>query len=279
MIKMFGWETRISEDIAEKRRIELAYVWKTKVYQLTNEIFGQFLPLVHLIVTYAIYTLAMKRELTASVIFSSLGLFDVLRTEIYVGRVIKRTWSPSDLIACQMFSQLLPSCIQAKVSFDRLQDFLHNTELLDAFTGEEGTSPHVDSAASHKDDIGISSSVFSWSAERSSLSGTQTPSKGRFRLRVDEDLIFEKGRINLIAEPTGSGKTSVLMALLGEMHYLPNGPGSWYNLPRAGGVAYAAQESWVQNETIRENILFGAPYDQVRYQKGEHWSVDSCTTI
>jgi ABC-type multidrug transport system fused ATPase/permease subunit len=168
-----------------------------------------------------------------------------------------------------------PRCIQAKVSLDRLQDFLHNTELLDAFTSEENTAPPVDSVTLHKDDIGISSSVFAWS----SFSGTQTPGQGRFRLRVDEDLIFEKGRINLIVGPTGSGKTSILMALLGEMHYLPNGPGSWYNLPRAGGVAYAAQESWVQNETIRENILFGAPYDQARYQKGEHWSVDSCTTI
>ena len=35
------------------------------------------------------------------------------------------------------------------------------------------------------------------------------------------------------------------------MHFMPAGPTSWYNLPRDGGVAYAAQESWVQNETIR----------------------------
>jgi ABC-type multidrug transport system fused ATPase/permease subunit len=57
------------------------------------------------------------------------------------------------------------------------------------------------------------------------------------------------------------------MALLGEMHFTPSGPTSWFNLPRKGGVAYAAQESWVQNETIRANILFGAPYDEIRYKK------------
>ena len=39
-------------------------------------------------------------------------------------------------------------------------------------------------------------------------------------------------------------------------------------LKRKGGVAYAAQELWVQNETIRDNILFGSAYDEVRYQKG-----------
>ena len=41
------------------------------------------------------------------------------------------------------------------------------------------------------------------------------------------------------------------MALLGEMHFQASGPESYFNLPRDEGVAYAAQESWVQNETIR----------------------------
>ena len=59
------------------------------------------------------------------------------------------------------------------------------------------------------------------------------------------------------------------MALLGEMHFEPLTPGAWVNLPREGGVAYAAQESWVQNETIRDNILFGAPYNEERYKKGQ----------
>lgn len=72
------------------------------------------------------------------------------------------------------------------------------------------------------------------------------------------------------------------------MHFIQTGPGSWFNLPKKGGVAYAAQESWVQNETIKvlyspcfqsstiwiltllkNNILFGAPYDEARYTKGD----------
>ena len=55
----------------------------------------------------------------------------------------------------------------------------------------------------------------------------------------------------------------------GEMHFIQTTADSWFNLPRDGGVAYAAQESWVQNETIRENILFGSPFDEVRYRKGK----------
>ena len=52
------------------------------------------------------------------------------------------------------------------------------------------------------------------------------------------------------------------------MHFIPSGPDSWYNLPREGGVAFAAQESWVENDTIKNNILFGSPYDEDRYKKG-----------
>jgi hypothetical protein len=53
------------------------------------------------------------------------------------------------------------------------------------------------------------------------------------------------------------------------MHFMPSTVDSWFNLPRTGGVAYAAQESWVQNESIRDNILFGSQYDKERYEKGE----------
>ena len=63
--------------------------------------------------------------------------------------------------------------------------------------------------------------------------------------------MFKKGGFNVIVGPTGSGKTSMLMALLGEMHYIPKGVHPWLNLPREGGVAYAAQESWVQSDSIK----------------------------
>lgn len=62
----------------------------------------------------------------------------------------------------------------------------------------------------------------------------------------------------------------------GEMHFIRPHADSWFNLPRQGGVAYAAQESWVQNATIRENILFGSAYDEERYCKGQSIIVVLC---
>ena len=59
------------------------------------------------------------------------------------------------------------------------------------------------------------------------------------------------------------------MALLGELYYKPSSTKSWYNLPRERGVAYAAQECWVLNKTVRENIVFKEDYNEKRYKQGE----------
>ena len=173
----------------------------------------------------------------------------------------------------------------AKVSLDRVSEFLNDTELLDEFdTTHEQKQGQIDlltSDPSDPDVIGFSDAAFVWT----SVDGSLTPSRRKFRLTLEDKVEFKRGALNLIIGPTGSGKTSLLMALLGElrryryesdvadggvgeMHFVPSLPTSWYNLPRGKGVAYAAQESWVQNETIRENILFGQPYDEERYKKG-----------
>jgi ABC-type multidrug transport system fused ATPase/permease subunit len=50
-------------------------------------------------------------------------------------------------------------------------------------------------------------------------------------------------------------------ALIGEMHKQSG------NLNIDGKIAYAPQLPWIQNASIRDNILFGLPYDASRYNK------------
>ncbi|KAF8955959.1 ABC transporter type 1, transmembrane domain-containing protein [Flammula alnicola] len=132
-----------------------------------------------------------------------------------------------------------------KVSLDRLDEFLHKTELLDSFleVSKPSSSVPVPTPVESSSDIGFRNATFSWSLDDEG--GYTTPSGRVYKLRIDGELLFKRNAINLIIGPTGSGKTSVLMALL----------------------AYASQESWVQNETIRNNILFGSEYDEERYRK------------
>ncbi|KAF9455005.1 hypothetical protein P691DRAFT_813919 [Macrolepiota fuliginosa MF-IS2] len=255
MIKLFGWESNMDERIAEKREEELVWLWKRQILDLINGNLNFIIPVFVMVSTYATYTfrdayllcstVIMKEELRASIVFSSMSVFDLLREQLY------------------MAFYMVNSLVAGKVSLDRVNDFLKNTELLDSHTGKDH-STFLAQPGPDDERIGFNESSFVWSAD---TDGALTPSKRKYMLKINGQLLFKPGCLNLVIGPTGAGKTSILMALLGEMHYVPSGPNSWFNLPRKGGVAYAAQESWVQNETIKENILFGSPYDEDRYRK------------
>ncbi|PSS37122.1 hypothetical protein PHLCEN_2v995 [Hermanssonia centrifuga] len=247
-VKLFGWEQKMSERIDAQRQGELKAIRKTKFLWLATSILSNLIPMATMVVTFTVYTLIMKKELTASRVFSSVAVFETLQNHF------KGT------------AYTIPIVVQAKVAFDRINDFLLKTELLDAFSATEGTTA-LSPDSSSPDVIGIRAATFTW--DNSPTSGTETPGskKRNFKLCINDELMFKRGHINLVIGQTGSGKTSLLMALLGEMHYIPMGPGSMFSLPRGGGVAYHAQESWVMNETIRNNILFGSPYDEERYKK------------
>ncbi|KAJ3204801.1 hypothetical protein HDU67_009299, partial [Dinochytrium kinnereticum] len=77
-------------------------------------------------------------------------------------------------------------------------------------------------------------------------------------------LTFPPGKLTAICGPTGSGKSSLIQALLGEMRRM-EGRAFLPSLGGRGGVAYVAQTSWLQNATIRENILFGEMFEERRY--------------
>ncbi|KAF8956542.1 P-loop containing nucleoside triphosphate hydrolase protein, partial [Flammula alnicola] len=250
MIKLFGWEKMMSRRVQERRDEELQWLWKMMACPTKIIILLAIIPMLTTLFTFIAYTAVMKQELNASKIFSSMAVFNILGTQF------------------QRISWRVTLVIQAKVSIDRWNDFLYHTELLDSFSdlkGQPTDSPQIEEGSPIDPDlIGFRDATFVWSLEDGGCS--LAPSSRQFKLHVDGELLFRHNCVNLIIGPTGSGKTSMLMALLGEMHYIPSNPDSWFNLPRNGSVAYATQESWVQNASIRDNILFGAPYDEERYR-------------
>ncbi|KAF5375212.1 hypothetical protein D9758_000001 [Tetrapyrgos nigripes] len=233
MIKLFGWEQKMQGRIAEKREEELGWIFKKQILELMNGTINNLYNL----------TLVMKQELTASAVFSSMSVFDMLREQLHI------------------IFDTITMIMTGKVSLERVSSFLRETELLDRFSEKETDSNYFTPADQNQsEEIGFRNATFTWSND---VDGSLTPSKRKFLLKIEEELIFRQDSINLVIGETGSGKTSLLMALLSEMHFIPSSPDSWYNLPRDSGVAYAAQESW-------ENILFGAPFDEERYRKVIH---------
>uniref|UniRef100_A0A8C9YT11 Cystic fibrosis transmembrane conductance regulator n=1 Tax=Sander lucioperca TaxID=283035 RepID=A0A8C9YT11_SANLU len=72
-------------------------------------------------------------------------------------------------------------------------------------------------------------------------------------------LYLEKGTMLAVAGSTGSGKSSLLMMILGEL--VP----SEGKIRHSGRISYSPQTSWIIPGTIRDNILFGLTYDEYRY--------------
>ncbi|KAK8437180.1 ABC bile acid transporter [Phyllosticta citricarpa] len=98
----------------------------------------------------------------------------------------------------------------------------------------------------------------------------------------DLDFTFPTGKLSVISGRTGSGKTLLLKAILGEVDVLSGSivvpqalpvekrydhkanPSNWI-IPSA--IAFVSQQPWIENHTFRDNILFGLPFDETRYKK------------
>ncbi len=109
----------------------------------------------------------------------------------------------------------------------------------------------------------------------------------RFELR-DINIDFPVGELTVITGPTASGKTALLMALMGEMTAVSDGQPTVANIQGEDGpkiflpkhpsqydvttglkncISYAAQAPWLEHLTIKANILFGSPYEEERYNE------------
>ncbi|GAA5994171.1 uncharacterized protein JCM10292_001909 [Rhodotorula paludigena] len=81
------------------------------------------------------------------------------------------------------------------------------------------------------------------------------------------NLKIPRGQLCAVVGAVGSGKSSLLQALVGEMKKTRG------EVLFGGRIAYAAQQAWMQSCSLRENILFGRPYDEARYKQVIH---DAC---
>uniref|UniRef100_A0A8B9RU49 ATP-binding cassette sub-family C member 9 n=1 Tax=Accipiter nisus TaxID=211598 RepID=A0A8B9RU49_9AVES len=78
-------------------------------------------------------------------------------------------------------------------------------------------------------------------------------------------IIIIVGQMTMIVGQVGCGKSSLLLAILGEMQTL-EGKVHWSNSHSSRLVAYAAQKPWLLNATVEENIIFGSPFNKQRYK-------------
>ncbi|XP_032595386.1 multidrug resistance-associated protein 1 isoform X4 [Drosophila grimshawi] len=143
-----------------------------------------------------------------------------------------------------MLPMLITNLVQTQVSVGRINKFLNSEELDPNNVQHDASKPHP---------MTIENGFFSWGEE------------DEITLK---NINIEVRQNNLVAivGTVGSGKSSVIQAFLGEMEKISG------SVNTVGTMAYVPQQAWIQNATVRDNILFGKPYDRKRYNR----VIDAC---
>ncbi|PWN37140.1 uncharacterized protein FA14DRAFT_113198, partial [Meira miltonrushii] len=251
-VKFFAWEKPFEKRMGETREKELKALRERFIAGLLSYLLYLSLPTVVTMITFTVHTLVLKRPLPAETAFTALALFNSLR-------------NPLDALP-----DMLVNVLSAVVSLKRIDKFLR----------EEETSKYDQLLPSNNDSalvtnptapLGFYKATFTYSEEDEKIADGSA-----FCLR-DIDIRFPRGELTILAGPVGSGKTTVLLSLLGETRRLsgrtfmpcaiartlvPIDP----NTGLSETVAYCPQSPWLLGATVKENILFGQPYDERRYR-------------
>ncbi|KAL9636160.1 MAG: hypothetical protein Q9164_002999, partial [Protoblastenia rupestris] len=241
-IKFSAQETQWQMRIRNVRGLELAMQWR--VFWLdTLLIFCWILgPILLSAISLAVYA-ALHGDLSASVAFTSITIFSALEFSLAI------------------VPEVAADGLEAWVSAARIEEHLGAPELEDYMT------PH------HT--IVFENATIAWPSD------TAEEESDRFTLQGLNVKIPGKG-LTVIGGQTGSGKSLMLASILGEADLLrgaikapiPPSLSERYDSKAnktdwilKSSIAFVAQIPWIENATIRENILFGLPYDAGRYNR------------
>ncbi|PIL23137.1 ATP-binding cassette transporter [Ganoderma sinense ZZ0214-1] len=257
MLKFMAWERSFEKRVMKVRERELKYQKLNYTIEVLWNALWNGSPILVTLVSFWHFAIVRKQVLTPSIAFTSISVFNEMK------------------FALNALPETLINLLQGVVSLRRIEKYLHGVEVKPV--------PPLDGLA-HR--IALQSATITWPQDRSrgstALSAAATP-KTKFVL-MDLSLDFPIGELSLICGKLGSGKSLLLLALLGEADLLsgqlfcPRSPPDiiarfageqameeeWVV---QGACGYVPQTAWLRNASIRDNVLFDLPYVEERYQK------------
>ncbi|XP_036795301.1 multidrug resistance-associated protein 1 isoform X1 [Oncorhynchus mykiss] len=232
VLKLYAWELAFKDKVSAIRESELRVLKKAAYLGAISTFTWVCAPFLVALSTFTVYVMIDERNvLDAQKAFVSLALFNILRFPL------------------NMLPMVISSMVQASVSMKRLCVFLSHEEL------QEDSVERM-AVAGCSDSISIEDGVFSWCRN-------DAPTLKRLSVRIPD------GSLVAVVGHVGSGKSSLLSALLGEMEKLEG------SVSVKGSVAYVPQQAWIQNATLKDNIVFG----QERKESWYHRVVEACALL
>ncbi|XP_054155706.1 ATP-binding cassette sub-family C member 2-like [Oppia nitens] len=144
------------------------------------------------------------------------------------------------------------------VSFNRFNEFLNLDEHNNYVTNNTDSN--------NNNMIDINGATLSWDTPNGETIGDDDVIKDYTLNQID--LHIRDGMFVAIVGDVGSGKSSLLSAIIGDMELIDG----TVNVRPGVNMAYVPQQAWIQNATIKQNIMFGKPFDEELYDR----VIDSC---
>ncbi|KAJ2792502.1 hypothetical protein H4R20_006741, partial [Coemansia guatemalensis] len=239
VVKMYAWELPFIKRINNVRvKLELGIIRKNNMLSAILDSATTLAPFMVLFATFGTYSLfdnVSHGPLNAQLVFVGIPLITILRLSL--ARV----------------PQTIPAISQAIASSRRITDFLTSSEI--DFAAVDRRPYDRNSSGSAADDVivDIKGGSFKWSsAEQPAIR--------------DIDIQCRRSELLAVIGRVASGKSSLVSAILGDMIKCSG------SATVCGSIAYVAQQPWILNATLRDNILFGSDYDPAFYSR----VIDAC---
>ncbi|CAK6436568.1 unnamed protein product [Pipistrellus nathusii] len=256
LIKMYAWEKPFTQTIRDIRRRERKLLEKAGFVQSGNSTLAPIASTIAIVSTFTCHIL-LRRQLTAAVAFSVIAMFNVMKFSIAILPFSVKAAAEASVSLRRMKKILIATSPPSYVTQPEGPDtvlLLANATL--TWAQEAGWEGDSDIKKAGKQ----SSEAYRLGASAPSAAGREGRRHGSKSVLHNISFAVRKGKVLGICGNIGSGKSSLIAALLGQMQ-LQHGV-----VAVSGTLAYVSQQAWIFHGSVRENILFGAKYDHQRYQ-------------